>query len=1140
MAVFGSAQQVFINAQWVVGFIGGNCLGPLSDPNHLGQYWCNGPPGAKSPLNGNISNNPHIEFDDSIPAACLTSPNIPFGSNDANLCNQTIFLCTNIGYSNTQSGNAPFALDSINFEVFQFGSGSNPLDPQSTPPLKTFFIDSPGLIPGNSNGSSPSAAECTNTVPPLATGCGFCVPWDGSINILGFPGKTNGTFGFRSTVATNQTGANGNINITQTRAYPSGPTLQLDENPPVTDSGGATVLQQPIFVDVTNVHVIRTTPTVVGSITGVASEPYNITYRLSKDASMYITIENTANTNLAQTVVRQLVSGLPRVGEGTPGGSLQNGDAWNGRGDNGDLMPPGIYRANLSAYSVDDFGEDQSTSFGAQISLDPLQITDILVQPLTNQSTSLAVLTYTLTEPATVYIDIYPPGTQFCRGLTQVNASGIAPGAPIDQLPPLPPKGFGASLDGCTTTITPLRSITEQKLFRTPVISFWDGRDNSGAIMPDGDYVFVIYAALPSQNGFGFFGSTLNQVCVPGIPCRDMRIWTSVAKSGYLTVSRGMVTISQITPSTTVIGSTPSVAGLNPFIFTYTLSRDANVNVKILDSTGQNLVKTLVQNEIRPGNFLNREIWPDGVNDAGLIVSSGAYLVQLTASDVFFPAKVTTTTALFPVDMFRITDVAVTPLLTGATDVVTLNYQLSQGMNAAWNIYPPGTVITNSATAWPPCGLLVPGICANTLVGGAPAQPLITVNGMRPGRLRISEFWDGRNTNGLFVPDGTYIFTLVAQSTTTPSFFASDRIMGQITVARGSIVFPVFNIKPTIPTLFNSSQTITLPPFELDYSLTRQSSVTIRIFDTKAPPSLIRTVISGQVRDGQIINQDFWDGRDDRGNFVPQGFYTVQAVATDLASILSSGSTVQQTIAVDPLRVYDVAVAPLVSDGGSAQISYQVSETMKVGIKIFRPKTQFDTAGNPTPPEAVSLVRRIVGVRAARSQVNEIWDGRDERLTMLPDGNYVFRIVASTDITAIDSITGNLVPGAALAQDLITAEVPVIRTLSTNPEADFNANTFIYPNPVSGSQATFNIFLPFQSNVQVKIFNIAGELVWERQFSNQAPTIANPSGPLMFTWPRTNNAGRQVASGVYFVLIREEETLGGANVLQAIKKVLVQ
>ena len=57
---------------------------------------------------------------------------------------------------------------------------------------------------------------------------------------------------------------------------------------------------------------------------------------------------------------------------------------------------------------------DLSQATTRQVALDPLQITDIRVQPLVGGSTSLAVMSYMLTEAATVYIDIYPPGTQFC------------------------------------------------------------------------------------------------------------------------------------------------------------------------------------------------------------------------------------------------------------------------------------------------------------------------------------------------------------------------------------------------------------------------------------------------------------------------------------------------------------------------------------------------------------------------------------------------------------------------------------------------------------------------------------------------------------------------------------------------------
>ena len=37
---------------------------------------------------------------------------------------------------------------------------------------------------------------------------------------------------------------------------------------------------------------------------------------------------------------------------------------------------------------------------------------------------------------------------------------------------------------------------------------------------------------------------------------------------------------------------------------------------------------------------------------------------------------------------------------------------------------------------------------------------MFSQRGMRPGRSRLSELWDGRNINGQFVPDGQYIFTI--------------------------------------------------------------------------------------------------------------------------------------------------------------------------------------------------------------------------------------------------------------------------------------------------------------------------------------------------------------------------------------------
>jgi flagellar hook assembly protein FlgD len=1071
---------------------------------------------------GNISNNPHIEFDRVEDAVTcnntfntLAHPvgSAPFSRGElyTNYCNAELFLCASVGYG-TNDTTSPTAIDNISFEIFKFQDGSNPLDEASTPPLRTFFIDAPGSLPGS------TTSDASGPLGP------FCALWDGAVNIQGEFGKTNGTYGYRAKTQTNQTGASGNIQITAVRAYPSGATHDADG---VSCPGlGCVVTQKPITLELTNVHVLRSSPTLVGQLTPVPSEPYNLTYRLAKDATMFVTINAVDLTGNVVTPVRTILSGQTRVGEGVPNGTLSNGDFWNGRSDNGDITAPGNYLAVLQAQSVDQFGRDLAQAATRQIGLDPLQITDIRVQPLLDGSTSLAVLDYILTEPATSYVDIYPPGTQFCALTGNVNSPALD-----DATANNPPKDFQPTLSSTCpgARVAPLKRIVEQKPSRTRVVSFWDGRDTTGNIVNDGDYIFVMYASLPSVNGFGFNGSAT-----------DRRIWTSQAKSGFLPVIRGFVGISQVTPASTVIGSSPAIAGLNPFLFRYSLSRDATINLKVLSSTGA-VIKTLVKNETRPGLFGNVERWEDGTNDIGLMVDSGTYLVQLTATDSLDPRKVSTTTAMFPVDLYRMTDIVTSPLLSGTSDILTISYQLSQPMIVWLNIYGPGTIFTNSANNWPPCAPTFPAPNCNEIQTAQGVQspiPLVSIKGLRGGRLRITEQWDGRDANGLLVPDGQYVFSLTAQSTTTPVHFPTDKVFGTLTVQRGAVLFPSFNVVPDVPALFNSSNTITLHPFSINYSLTRQSSVTIQILNTAVPPAVVRTVVAGAVRQGSIALNDVWDGRDDRGNFPPSGFYIVRAVAQDIASQLSSPSTAQVTVSYDPLRIYDVAVSPVSIGSGGSTIFYQVSEPMKVAVKIYKPGTSFDSSGNPSPPESISLVKRIVGVKPARTEIQDVWDGTDLKLSLVPDGNYKFKIVGSTDIRAIDDLTGNVLNAGALSLDRPIDDIPVVRGASADPANDFERNTFVYPNPINTPQATFQVFLPFQSKLSMKLYNIAGDLVFSQDFGEQAPSFTS-NGSFQFVWNRVNQSGRSVARGIYFAVFRAEETIGGKTVLQTVKKLLI-
>jgi len=447
-------------------------------------------------------------------------------------------------------------------------------------------------------------------------------------------------------------------------------------------------------------------------------------------------------------IVRTLVDWQPRTGEGMKGQEkdtqISDFDSWDGRNDDGLLLPAGNYLASIQAKSQDEWpGIDFSRAVTRQVSLDPLKLTDVQVTGLNKKSTAYATISYVPTEPSTVYWEVYTPGTRFETVALDEQGHQISAVLTNSSAP------TGTGPVRTTNTGSLVYRSAEQKSGRMNYTDRWDGTcqatttDNTGKVipancvrtytknekmsngtvcmqnsctetfaygapMPDGNYVYVLWAEIPYNGCYHNAAATKTSdyYGAPGFdantPCQysaanNNRYFTGVKTLKYtvgtLELERGLVGITLQPVGYATLGSSPTAYGLDPFIFKYALDRDAQV-IATVENTAGVVVKhiTLEEGEPNVSQQLNTLTW-DGRDDQGRMVYPGTYMFRVKAMDAMFPAQSNEAIVVFPVDMYRVVDVATTDVYGDSNAKATISYHLSKTMNTQINIYNKDVVI---------------------------------------------------------------------------------------------------------------------------------------------------------------------------------------------------------------------------------------------------------------------------------------------------------------------------------------------------------------------------------------------------------------------------------------------------------------
>jgi outer membrane protein assembly factor BamB len=135
------------------------------------------------------------------------------------------------------------------------------------------------------------------------------------------------------------------------------------------------------------------------------------------------------------------------------------------------------------------------------------------------------------------------------------------------------------------------------------------------------------------------------------------------------------------------------------------------------------------------------------------------------------------------------------------------------------------------------------------------------------------------------------------------------------------------------------------------------------------------------------------------------------------------------------------------------------------------------------------------------------------------DGNNSYEIFAGSDLSNIVMLSGGLDAGPVSVWGI--ADLPTRYALSTN-----------YPNPFNPS-TSFRFDAPEPSNVDIMIYDLLGRQISSMTYERLAP------GSHLLNWDGKDNAGQQLASGIYFLHLTAKSAEGDVNTFTSSLKLML-